>query len=74
MVTVEFKSVRAGTCQWCRKEKDQVYDVAFSDRSFIGQMCKADLLRAIDMKLPIEAAKPEAKPVTALPAGNGQGK
>lgn len=54
MISVEFRSVRNGSCGWCRKQKDEVYDVAFSDRSFVGAMCKADLLRAIGMKLPTE--------------------
>lgn len=74
MISVEFKSVRAGTCAWCRREKDQVYDVAFSDKSFVGPLCKVDLLRAVGLKLPMEA-KPEARPglasATAVPVGNG---
>lgn len=51
MLSVEFKSVGSGPCAWCRKEKAEVYTVAFSDKSFIGAMCKADLLRAIGMKI-----------------------
>ena len=51
-----------------------MYDVAFSDKSFIGPMCKADLLRAVGMKLPMEA-KSEPKPglaaTMAVPVGNG---
>jgi hypothetical protein len=69
MISVEFKSVRAGTCQWCRKEKDEVFDVAFSDKSLVGQMCRADLFRAIGMKLP---AQPKPVPA-AQPAGNSVG-
>ena len=60
MIQVEFKAARKGTCQWCRKERDEVFDVAFGDKSFVGMLCKADLFRAIGMKLPLEA--PEAKP------------
>lgn len=66
MVTVEFKAVRPGTCQWCRKEKDEVFDVAFGDRSFVGLMCRGDLFRAIGMKLPAENKPPAQPPV--LPA------
>ena len=68
MISVEFRSITAGTCGWCRKEKGEVYNVAFADKSFVGPMCKGDLLRAIGMKF---SAAPEAKPVGAVPAGNG---
>ena len=68
MISVEFRSVTAGTCGWCRKEKDEVYTVAFSDKSFVGPMCKGDLLRAIGMKF---SATLEPKPVAAVPVGNG---
>lgn len=68
MISVEFRSITAGTCGWCRKGKDEVYNVAFSDKSFVGPMCKGDLLRAIGMKF---GAAPEPKPVTAVAAGNG---
>ena len=72
MISVEFKAMRAGTCAWCRREKDEVYDVAFSDKSFVGPMCKSDLLRAVGMKLPMEA-KPDSKPglgsASAVPVG-----
>jgi hypothetical protein len=66
MITVEFRSVSTGTCQWCRREKDEVYTVAFSDKSFSGPMCKPDLLRAIGMKLAPE------KPAGAVPSAVGQ--
>jgi hypothetical protein len=66
MIAVEFRSVRPGACGWCRREKDEVYDVAFSDKSFVGPMCKADLLRAIGMKVGHEPRPPAAQPV-----GNG---
>lgn len=58
--------MRPGTCGWCRKERDEVYDVAFSDNSFVGPMCKGDLLRAIGMKLGVE---PEKKPAVSLANG-----
>lgn len=61
--------MRPGTCGWCRKEKDEVYDVAFSDKSFVGLMCKGDLLRAIGMKV---AAEPRL-PAIAVAAVNGVG-
>ena len=63
MICVEFLSTSPGTCAWCRKEKDEVYSVAFSDKSFVGQMCKGDLLRAIGMRLTNGQA--EAKPIAA---------
>ena len=59
MVSVEFNLKKKGTCQWCRKERDEIYDVTFGDKTFVGMLCKADLFRAIDMKLPVE--KTEAK-------------
>ena len=64
MISVEFKSVGAGTCGWCRKERPEVYEVAFSDKSFVGPMCKNDLLRAVEMKIgaPAPVAKPDVKP------------
>lgn len=66
MISVEFKSVAPGCCGWCRKERDEVYTVAFSDRSFVGALCRGDLLRAIGMKV---EALPAAKPATPVPAG-----
>lgn len=67
MIDVKFKSVFAGTCSWCGKEKDAVYDVAFSDQSFVGRLCKNDLLRAIGMK--VSVTESERKPVLP-PTGN----
>jgi hypothetical protein len=58
--------MRQGECGWCRREKDEVFDVTFSDKSFVGPMCKADLLRAIGMKV---GAEPKSTPPCA--AGNG---
>ncbi|CAN5345426.1 hypothetical protein BH10PLA2_BH10PLA2_09440 [soil metagenome] len=55
--------MRRAECGWCRKEKEEVFDVAFSDRSFVGLMCKADLLRAIGMKV--------GEPRIAAPPTNG---
>jgi hypothetical protein len=66
MISVEFRSVGPGACGWCRKERDEVYNVAFSDKSFVGPMCKADLLRAVGMKVGGELRSPAATPV-----GNG---
>jgi hypothetical protein len=74
MIAVEFKAVRPGACGWCRKEKDEVYDVAFSDKSFVGPMCKADLMRAIGMKVGREPKLVVAGiPGSAPPVGNGAG-
>jgi hypothetical protein len=67
MISVEFRGCSAGTCQWCKKEKDDVYAVVFSDKSFVGRLCKTDLFRAIDMKLVAEQPKPEPRPVNAVP-------
>ena len=50
MISVEFTSAGPGTCGWCQKERDEVFTVAFSDKSFGGPLCKNDLLRAIRMK------------------------
>lgn len=54
MIDVVFRSVRRGTCGWCRKEHDTVFDVSFSDRSFTGPLCTEHLLRQIDMKLSVQ--------------------
>ncbi len=69
MISVEFRSVGSGTCQWCRREKDEVFHVAFSDKSFVGGMCKGDLMRAIGMKL--EPAGPKAAPSPLPASANG---
>jgi hypothetical protein len=50
MISVEFRSVGPGTCSWCRKEKKEVFTVAFNDRSFSGPMCWNDLRCAIRLK------------------------
>lgn len=57
MIDVKFKSVTPGACQWCGKERDTVYDVSFNDQSFVGKLCKNDLLRAIGLKV----SRPEAE-------------
>ena len=51
MISVEFRSCGAGTCSWCRKEKDEVFTVVFGDRSFSGPMCWNDLRCAIRFKV-----------------------
>jgi hypothetical protein len=73
MVNVEFRAARKGVCQWCRKDRDEVFDVAFGDKSFVGMMCKADLFRAIGMKLPIENSEPKSGIVstTTVPVSTG---
>lgn len=65
MVCVEFKSIGPGTCRWCRKEKDQVITLAFSDKSFIGSYCFADFRKALQDKLENEATAPQPKPQAA---------
>lgn len=52
MISVQFRSVGSGTCSWCRKEKNEVFTVAFDDRSFSGPMCWNDLRCAIRFKVP----------------------
>jgi len=37
MISVEFKSLGTGTCGWCGKERDDVANVAFADKSFVGR-------------------------------------
>ena len=64
MIQVQFDSVGPGTCGWCKKEKDTVYTVSFADKSFTGPMCKADLLRAVEMKVPSKIV-PVAEPLKA---------
>jgi hypothetical protein len=64
MISVEFRSVKSGTCGWCRRDRDEVYDVSFSDKSFVGPMCKGDLLRAIGMKVGVD---PKANGVPPIP-------
>lgn len=66
MITVEFRSIGPGTCLWCRKEKDEVLNVAFSDKSFSGPMCKGDFMKALNMKVGL----PE-RPKAAQPVANG---
>lgn len=67
MISVEFRSVGPGACGWCRRERDEIFNVAFSDKSFVGPMCRNDLLRAIGMKV-----APEQRPApAAMPIGNG---
>jgi hypothetical protein len=71
MISVEFRSVGPGQCSWCRRERDEVYQVAFSDRSFIGAMCRGDLLRAIGMKIGIAADSGQATmPAASTTAGS----
>jgi hypothetical protein len=64
-VNVGFEQFGPGTCIWCKREKDEVFTVVFSDKSFVGPMCKPDLLRAIRSKCE-EPAVAQIKP-----QGNG---
>ena len=66
MMSVEFKSVGPGKCRWCKKEKDEVIELKFSDGSFVGHYCFADFKKALLDKL--EHAP--AKPAQAMPIGN----
>ncbi len=67
-INVEYKSFGPGTCQWCGKEKDEVFDVVLSDKSFIGLYCRVDLMKAVTMKCERRTAAKAAIPV---PPGNG---
>ncbi|HKI30861.1 MAG TPA: hypothetical protein VKA46_03275 [Gemmataceae bacterium] len=72
MISVEFRSIGPGKCRWCKKEKDQVIGLAFSDGSFVGNYCFADFKKALQDKLesstpPAKAdAKPNGPPVQAV--------
>ena len=66
MISVEFKSVGAGTCQWCGKEKDEVFDIVFSDKSFMGLYCRGDLLKAVTVKCQKRAEAKAAPPAAVL--------
>lgn len=70
MIQVTFESVGPGRCGWCKKEKEAVYAVSFSDKSFVGPMCKSDLLRAVEMKCPLvpgtQLGKPTVPPQLAV--------
>lgn len=63
MIDVSFKTDGPGTCAWCQKEKDEVFEVAFSDKSFVGLYCWADIKKAVKMKCEKRAAKPLAASV-----------
>lgn len=65
MISVEFRGVGAGRCVWCDKDKDEVFDVVFSDKSFVGMYCRADLLKAVTVKC--KKATVTAQPAQALP-------
>lgn len=67
-VSVGFDKVGPGTCIWCKKDKEEVFTVAFSDKSFMGPMCKPDLLRAIRSKCE-EPVIPTAAPVKTVSNG-----
>ena len=66
MLQIGFRSLAPGTCAWCQKERP-VFTVEFADQSFVGQMCKHDLLRAISMKLGNANGKQEPKTPAAPP-------
>lgn len=72
MIQVDFKSVGAGKCRWCKKDKDEVVSLSFSDGSFVGSYCFADFKKALLDKLEYAAppAKPEAKTVPAVAGGS----
>jgi hypothetical protein len=52
MIGVEILGIASGKCTWCSKEKDEVVNFAFADKSFAGAMCWNDFKRALRMKLP----------------------
>jgi hypothetical protein len=79
-VNVEFKSIGPGKCRWCKKDRDEVIELAFGDGSFVGRYCFADFKKALQDKLEGDeprrptaapaapAAKPEPKIAPALAA------
>ena len=69
MIQVQFESCGPGTCGWCMRERGLVYTVTFSDKSFVGPMCKVDLLRAIGMKVGVTEPKRAAAPAV-VPVNN----
>jgi hypothetical protein len=74
-INVEFKSISSGKCRWCKKDKDEVIELAFSDGSFVGGYCFADFKKALLDKLesnaPTTASKPQNAPAAVPVAGNG---
>ena len=48
-LNVTFEARAQGKCGWCGKETT-VYDVVFSDKSFVGAYCQKDIFRAVDNK------------------------
>jgi hypothetical protein len=72
MISVEFRSVGPGKCRWCKKDKDVVISLSFSDNSFVGSYCFADfkkaLLDKLEGSLPPLAARPNGAPLVAAPA------
>jgi hypothetical protein len=76
MVSVEFRSIGPGRCRWCKRDRDEVIELAFSDGSFVGRYCFADFKKALQDKLeseePPKKPEPRAEPRPATPAaGNG---
>ena len=53
MLDIRFEKSAPGKCQWCNGEKEEVFTVTFSDKSFAGAFCTKDLMKAIRMKLAI---------------------
>ena len=51
MIEIKIRSMRPGACGWYRREKDEVFDVSFSDKSLVDPKWKYDLLRAIRRKV-----------------------
>ncbi len=62
MISVEFRSCGPGTCSWCRKQRNEVFAVAFGDHSFSGPMCWNDLRCAIRFKVAGEGPKAASAP------------
>jgi hypothetical protein len=58
MISVEFRSMGPGKCRWCKKDKELVISLAFSDGSFVGSYCFPDFKKALLDKL--ESSMPQA--------------
>ena len=51
MIQVDFKSVGPGPCGWCLKDRDEVFSISFSDKSFIGPLCKKQFPYRADWRM-----------------------
>src|SRR5437660_7941028 len=69
MISVEFKTIGPGKCRWCKKDRDEVIELAFSDGSFVGRYCFADFKKALQDKLEDVPKQPKTEPRPLSDAG-----